>query len=187
MTRNCAIQIFRWTYRRRLIFTGSARVTCAAAVRDRFLRSGRACYMPLNFFFKACCWYLVLLKWANRPVDVIRLMWQSQNRQLSPQCSGTGIVAEGSCHVGCDAALLGELVLTLRNIKVPSKTASLQMKTLRSFKMPGTTDPATEPYVPEDLNPASYHGTMLIVPNWEPAWRFKSIVVKSRKGSGGRW
>jgi hypothetical protein len=30
------------------------------------------------------------------------------------------------------------------------------MKTLRSFETPGTTDPATEPYVPEDLNPASY-------------------------------
>lgn len=61
--------------------------------------------------------------------------------------------------MGYDAALLGELVPTLRNIIVPSITAPLQMKTLLSFETPGTTDPATGLYVPEDWNPARYRGT----------------------------
>ena len=68
------------------------------------------------------------------------------------------IVAEGSGHLGYDAALVGELVPMLRNIIVPSKNAPLQMKTLRSFETPGTTDPVTEPYVPEDLNPPDIVG-----------------------------
>ena len=143
--------------------TTDFRRKCARHLRGRCSRSVFTYWTRLlhifEFFFLSLLLVFVLLKWTYRPVYVVRLMWQSQDRQLSPQCSGTGIVAEGSGHLGYDAALLGELVPTLRNIIVPSKTAPLQMKTLRSFETPETTNPTTEPYVPEDLNPARYRGT----------------------------
>ena len=52
MTPYYAINVFRLTYRRRKTFTGSARVTCAAATSDRFLISGCASYLlfrPIHY------------------------------------------------------------------------------------------------------------------------------------------
>lgn len=158
MTRNCVIHIFRWTYRRRLIFAGSARVTRAAAVRDRFLRSERAAYISLALF-KVYFWYSVSLKWTYRPVGVIRLMWHRQDRQLSPRCSGTGIFAEGSGSSGIWRFNVGWIGADVTKYHSAFQDCSPPDEDTTILLTPGTTDPTTEPYVPEDLNPASYRGT----------------------------
>jgi hypothetical protein len=51
MTLWYAIHAFLSTCRRLLIFTGSARVACAAVVRDRFLLSGRSLYVYFNVIY----------------------------------------------------------------------------------------------------------------------------------------
>jgi hypothetical protein len=55
MTQCYAAHLFPLTYIR-LYFTGSARVTCAAAILNRFLLSGRSFYVASSWFVGVLAW-----------------------------------------------------------------------------------------------------------------------------------